>query len=132
MVVRTSWAFSASDEECTAQAAAAGNSLAVTVSRDTPIRVAVTLAAPVQAPATAQLRFTGPAGGWQAIARRVAPRQVAVTLGADETALSRVLVLLSGGTLEVGAPAQPITTFNIGPSEAPGQDWFDCARAKTL
>jgi hypothetical protein len=132
VVVRTNWTFSAGDEECTAVAAAGGNSLAVTVRRDAPIRVAVTVAAPAQAPATTQLRFSGPAGTWQAAARRAAPRQVAVSLGADETALSRVLVLLSGGTLEVGTPTQLITTFNIGPSEAQGQDWFDCARAKAL
>ena len=130
--MRTSWTFRAGDEECTAQAAAAGNALVVTVRRDAPIRMAITLAAPAQAPANTQLRFTGPAGEWQASARRAAPRQVAVALGADEAALSRVLVLLSGGTLEIGAPAQPVTTFNIGPSNAQGQDWFDCARAKTL
>lgn len=132
VVVRTGWTFNAGEEECTAMAAASGSSLLVTVRRDAPIRLVVTLAAPAQAPGSAQLRFTGQAGSWQVAARRAAARQLAVALGSDESALSRILVLLSGGTFEVGAPAQPITTFTIGPSDKPGQDWFDCARTKTL
>ena len=131
VVVRANWTFSSGDEECTALAAAGGNSLAVTVRRDAPIRVAITLAAPAQVPVAAQLHFTGQASNWQAMAKRSSLRQVAVSLGADEDALSRILVLLGGGTLEVGPSPQPIT-FNIGPSDAQGQDWFDCARAKAL
>ncbi|HME27311.1 MAG TPA: hypothetical protein VKI44_39320 [Acetobacteraceae bacterium] len=131
-VVRTSWTFNSSDEECTAVAAAVGTSLVVAVHRDMPIRLVVSLASPVHGPASVPLRFTGPAGAWQIAARQTAARQIAVALGSDETALSRVLVLLSGGVLEVGAPAQPMASLAISPSAAQGQTWFDCARGKML
>ena len=131
-VVRTSWTFSSSDEACTAVAAAAGTSLLVAVRRDAPIRLVVSLASPAVGSVSVPLRFTGAAGAWQIVARRTAAHQIAVTLGSDETALSRVLVLLSGGVLEVGAPAQPIVSLAISPSDAQGQSWFDCARGKML
>ena len=78
------------------------------------------------------LRFTGPAGAWQVAAHRTAAHQATVALGADDTALSRILVLLSGGVLEVGTPSQPIATLAISPSDAQGQTWFDCAHEKVL
>jgi hypothetical protein len=131
-VVRTSWTFGASDEACTAVAAAAGASLLVAVHRDAPIRLVVSLASPALGSVSVPLRFTGAAGAWQIVARQTAARQIAVALGSDETALSRVLVLLSGGVLEVGVPAQPIVSLAISPSDAQGQSWFDCARGKML
>ena len=130
-VIRTEWTFRAGDDECTAIAAAAGTSLSVTVRRNTPIRLMLLLPSSSNAPSL-PVRFRGPAGGWVASARRFGARQLNVTLGADQDALSRVLVLLNGGTLQVGEPAQPIALFVIRPSEAQGQGWFDCAREKML
>jgi hypothetical protein len=132
-VVRTTWTFHSSDEECTAIAAAPGTSLQVTVRRDAPIRLVVALApAPATRPVTAPLRFNGSAGSWQVTARRTAARQFTVALGSDDTALSRILILLSGGTLELGRPPQPIVSLAISPSDTQGQTWFDCARGKML
>ncbi len=131
-MVRTNWAFNTSGDECAAVAAAAGTSLLITVRRDAPIQLVVSLASPAHGLASVPLRFTGPAGAWQAAARQTAARQIAVPLGSDEAALSRVLVLLSGGVLEVGAPAQLIVSLVISASDAQGQAWFDCARGKML
>jgi hypothetical protein len=132
-VIHTTWTFRSSDEECVAVAAAAGTGLQVTIRRDTPVRLVVSLAAqPEHRSGTAPLRFAGPAGAWQVAARRTAARQFTVALGRDDTALSRILILLSGGMLDLGAPAQPIVSLAIGPSEAQGQTWFDCARGKML
>jgi hypothetical protein len=131
-VVRTSWTFNSADDECAAVAAAAGMSILVAVRRDAPIRLVITLASPSHGPSRVPLRFTGPAGGWQVAARQTAARQIELALGSDEIALSRVLVLLSGGMLAVGEPAQPIVSFVIGPSDSQGQIWFDCARGKML
>ena len=131
-VVRTSWTFNSSDDECTAVAAAAGTSLLIAVRRDAPIRLVVTLASPSHGPSRVPLRFTGPAGAWQVAARQTATRRIELALGSDEGALSRVLVLLSGGMLAVGEPAQPIVSLAIAPSDAQGQIWFDCARGKML
>ena len=131
-IVRTNWTFNSGDDECTAVAAATGTSLLVSVHRGMPIRLVVLLASPSPGSAGVPLRFTGPAGAWQVVAHQIAARQIAVALGSDETALSRVLVLLSGGVLQVGAPAQPMVSLAIGPSAAQGQSWFDCARGKML
>jgi hypothetical protein len=131
--VRTTWTFRSSDEECVAVAGAAGTSVLITVRRDTPIRLVVSLESqPVHGPAPVPLRFTGPAGLWQASARRSGAHRFSVTLGSDDKALSRILVLLSGGMLELGEPAQPIVSLTISPSDAQGQSWFDCARGKML
>ena len=69
-------------------------------------------------------------GRWQAQTRRAGARQVAVSLGADNTALSHVLMLLSGGTLDFGPPDRAIASLTIPPSDTGGQNWFDCAREK--
>jgi hypothetical protein len=130
--IRTSWTFNTGEDECAAVAAAAGTSLAVTVRRDMPIRLVVSMAAPAYGPSSVPLRFTGPAGAWQVAAHRTTARQISVVLGSDETALSHVLVLLSGGVLEAGPPAQPMVSLVISSSDAQGQAWFDCARRKML
>jgi hypothetical protein len=132
-VIRTTWTFRSNDEECIAIAAASGTSVQVSVRRDAPIRLVVALAsAPVPRPVTAPLHFTGSAGSWQVTARRAGARQFTVALGSDDTALSRILILLSGGTLELGKPPQPIVSLSISPSDTQGQTWFDCARGKML
>lgn len=61
-------------------------------------------------------------------ARRFAMHEVGLTLPADNLELSRVLALLSGGVLEVGASDRLIASLAIVPSETKGQLWFDCAR----
>ena len=131
-IVRTNWTFNSGDDECTAVAAATGTSLLVSVHRGAPIRLVVSLASPAPGSAGVPLRFTGPAGAWQAVAHQATARQISVALGSDETALSHVLVLLSGGMLEAGPPAQLIVSLVISPSDAQGQAWFDCARRKML
>ena len=131
--IHTTWTFRSSDEECVAVASAAGTSVLMTVRRDAPIRLAVSLEPQsAHGPAVVPLRFTGPAGLWQVSARRTAAHRFAVTLGSDDKALSRILVLLSGGMLELGLPAQPIVSLVISPSDAQGETWFDCARGKML
>jgi hypothetical protein len=135
-VVRTSWTFSADKDECVAVAAAGGTALRVTVRRSAPIRLALSLAPPLEVRAFGRaaipLRFTGPTGRWQVVAQQSGIRQLAVALGSDETALSRVLVLLSGGMLEVGEPGQANITLAVAPSDTRGQLWFDCARGKII
>ena len=131
--VHTTWTFRSSDEECVAVASAAATSVLISIRRDQPIRVIVSLESqPVHGPVIVPLRFTGSAGLWQVAARRTAAYRFTVTLGFDDTALSRVLILLSGGMLELGEPAQPIVSLTISPSDTQGQIWFDCARGKML
>ncbi len=131
--VHTAWTFRSSDNECVAIAAAAGDSLLVSIHRDAPIRLVVSLETPAShGSTTVPLHFNGPAGQWQVAAHRSAARRFTVTLGSDDTALSRVLILLSGGMLELGEAAQPIVSLSISASDTRGQTWFDCARGKML
>ena len=131
--LRAAWKFDSSQNECVAVAAAGSTSLRVTVRDEAPIRLVVVLA-PVftDTPAVVPLHFTGPAGNWQITARRAGRNTLGVSLSDNNAALSRVLVLLSGGTLEIGAPPHIIVTFAISPSDTNGQNWFDCARQKAF
>jgi hypothetical protein len=135
-VIRTTWTFATENDECVAVAAGGGTSLRVTIRRDAPINLVVTLAPPLEhrlvPHAAIPLRFAGSAGHWQVSAQQTASHQLAVTLGSGDIALSRVLVLLSGGVLDVQSPEQLILSLTIVPSEAAGQLWFDCARHKMI
>jgi hypothetical protein len=129
LTIRTTWAFQADEGRCVATAAAAAASLVVTIRRDLPIRLVLSLPL-VPVPTAATLRFAGTAGNWEVPGGRTAAHQVTALLGADEVALSRVLVLLSGGTLDVEDPGRPVALLAIAPSASSGQRWFDCARAE--
>jgi hypothetical protein len=129
--LRATWTFESGSEQCVASAGAGAASVRVTVRRHAAVELLVSLA--TQAPASSlPLHFSGPAGDWQVQARRSASRALGVTLGTDNTALSHVLMLLSGGTFDVGAPERPIASFMIAASDARGQAWFDCARGMML
>ena len=125
--MRATWAFESGSEQCVASADAGTASVRVTVRRHAAVELLVSLAQVVPASAV-PLHFSGPAGDWQVLARRNAARVLGVTLGTDNTALSHVLVLLSGGTFDVGPPERLIASFVIAPSDTRGQAWFDCAR----
>jgi hypothetical protein len=132
-VIRTTWDFEAGPEQCVAVAAAGRTSLRVTVRRNAAIQMTVSLPGPLPPGRSAPmaLRFNGPAGSWQVSARPVGSRQLTAALGSDETALSRVLVLLSGGVLEIGEQERAIPSLALAPSETRGRTWFDCARETT-
>lgn len=133
-VIRTTWSFDATADECVAAATSGRMSLQVTVRRNAPIRLTVSLGTPLppgpRMPVA--MRFNGPAGHWQISAQQVASRQLIAVLGTSDAALSRVLVLLSGGVLELGEQEQAIPSLGLAPSEAQGQVWFDCARKNMI
>lgn len=132
--VRVTWSFRAGDNECSATAAAGATSLQVSVRRNMPIRMVVSLSSrPTESSAVVPVRFNGSAGNWQIVARRLGDRQITATLGSDDTALSRILVLLGGGTMELGGgQVQPIASLAIPESGSEGRAWFDCVRAQTF
>lgn len=130
--LHTEWTFSTQNDQCVAAAAAGATALHVTVRREAPIRLDVSLAPQFTHDSVVPLRFVGPAGTWQVTAHQIGKTQLSVTLGSDNVALSHVLVLLSGGTLDVGTPPQAVVLLAIRPSDTSGQNWFDCAREKLL
>jgi hypothetical protein len=133
-VIHTTWSFESGSDACIAVAAAGATSLRVTVGRDLPIRLTLSLSPqlPPAGRAAVPLHFAGPTGSWQVSAQQAGPHRLAVTLGADDTALSRILVLLGGGVLDVGVSEQIVASIDIMPSDARGQLWFDCARGKMI
>lgn len=133
-MVRTNWTFTAGNDECVAVAAGGGTALRVTIRHAAPINLSLSLPAQSEQRLAGHvaipLRFTGAAGRWQVSAQQIANHQLNVMLGSGDIALSRVLVLLSGGVLDVQNPEQVILSLTIAPSDAAGQVWFDCARSK--
>ena len=127
-LLRGTWRFEQDDTACVATLIAGRDSLTVTIRRTAPGRLA--LALEDAAPATARLRFTGNSGNWQIVAQRAGARSLVAALGPDNLALSRVLVLLGGGTLELGDAAQGLPAIGLPAAGTPGQAWFDCARDK--
>lgn len=80
---------------------------------------------------TAAVQFTGPAGNWK-LRGALARRSVDLTLPLDDVALSRVLVLLSGGTLEIGDASQGVPALRLPAAGDAGRHWFDCARNQLI
>jgi hypothetical protein len=134
-VIHTSWSFESGTDSCVAIATAGDTSLTLTIHRNEPIRLVLELAPQIDrlpaGHAAVPLRFAGPTGSWQVAGQQAARHHLAAALGTTDTALSRVLVLLGGGTLDVGTQDQ-VSAIGIAPSEALGQTWFDCARSKLI
>ena len=131
--LHTTWTFRTAGDDCTAEASAPGVSLQITVQRDAPMRLSLTLqSVSLRSQAAVPLRFNGAAGSWRVVGRATGPHAIAASLGSDEAALSHILVLLSGGLLDVGEAATTVATLDVSPSDRNGQVWFDCARSKIL
>lgn len=71
----------------------------------------------------APLRLSGPAGSWSLPARAIRGA-VRVSRPMDEDTASRILVLLSGGSINAGAGG----TLVLPPAGEAGRAWFECVR----
>lgn len=125
-LLRGAWRFEQDAAACTATVVAGRDTLTVGIRRNEPVRLTLALAEP--APPTARLRFSGSSGNWQIVAQQAGARSLVATLGADTLALSRLLVLLGGGTLEIGEPDQALPAIGLPAAGEQGQTWFDCGR----
>ena len=119
------WAFDGNGT-CKATATSSGPTLELTADRATAV---MTLRYRVaDAPrGAAPLRLSGPAGSWSLPARAVG-RAIRVSRPMDEDAASRMLVILSGGTLVAGR-AGGLSLPNAGEA---GRAWFECVRRQLL
>lgn len=124
-VLRAVWTFDTSPESCTMAAKAGAAGLLLTIRPDGPIRLIVSLpAAPPSRPAA---HFAGPAGHWAIDGVAAARHQAVFPLPRNDTTLGRILMILSGGTLDLG-PAPGLPILALPESGAAGRQWFDCAR----
>jgi hypothetical protein len=125
-VLRAAWSFQTAPDACVALAKAGPASLQITVRPERLIRLTVAL--PGDAPDKPTARFNGPAGHWLILGMRAGRREALFTLGRDETSLSRILVLLSGGMLNLEPRGEDLPILSLPESGAQGREWFACAR----
>jgi hypothetical protein len=125
-ILRAAWSFQTGPDACIAFAKAGSASLQIAVRPEGLIRLAVAL--PGYAPDKPVAHFSGPAGHWLIMGTQVRHREAVFTLGRDETSLSRILMLLSGGTLNLEPPDDDLPILSLPESGAEGQEWFVCAR----
>lgn len=73
-------------------------------------------------------RFRGPAGAWIVHGWHAGAHEIVFPLGHDMDSLSRVLMLLSGGMLDLDSPDGNLPIFTLSASGPDGQRWFSCAK----
>jgi hypothetical protein len=125
-VLHAAWSFQTEPDACTAVAKAGAAALQIAVRREGRIRLTVSV--PAGAPAKPAVRFNGPAGRWLIPGSPAGPRQDVFTLARDDISLSRILMLLSGGTLNLEPPGEDLPILSLPESGAEGQQWFACVR----
>ncbi len=127
-MVHAGWSFQTSSDACIAVAASGRTKVEVTVRRKTPIRLSVALATATAATGNPVAHFHGPAGTWAIRGGHAGDRELMFVMGHDEASLSRVLMLLSGGVLDLQSPDKDLPVITLMESGADGQRWFRCAR----
>lgn len=120
------WSFQTGPNACLAIATAGRTRLVVAVRRKQPIRLSVTT--PYDSSGRPAAHFHGPAGAWSATGWRAGGHEIVFTLGHDVDSLSRVLMLLSGGIMDLDAPEKNLPIFILSAAGEQGQHWFACAR----
>ncbi|HET8997812.1 MAG TPA: hypothetical protein VFN42_14180 [Acetobacteraceae bacterium] len=120
------WSFQTGPNACLAVATAGHTRLLVAVRRKQPIRLSVTT--PYDTAGQAVAHFHGPAGAWIASGWHAGGHEIVFTLGRDMDSLSRVLMLLSGGVMDLDAPEKNLPIFILPAAGPHGQQWFGCAR----
>jgi len=128
--LHANWSFQTAADACLASAAAGHARLLVAVRRKQPIRLRMTL--PERASGRPVARFHGPAGAWSVPGRPGGAHEIVFTLGRDLDSLSRVLMLLSGGELDLQSPENNLPILNLSASGSGGQRWFGCARGLVI
>lgn len=129
-MLHATWSFAIRPGDCLATAAAGRTRVVLSVPRGKPIRMRIVLAgASAQHPVA---HFRGPAGAWTIGGWRAGDHAVAFELGHDVNALSRVLILLSGGVLDLEAAEAPLPRLELPASGAAGQRWFGCVRHSVI
>jgi len=125
-VLHAVWTFDTSAEACTMAAKAGPASLLLTIRPDGPVRLVVSLPAPP--PSQPAAHFAGPAGHWTIAGFASGRHQAVFPLPRNDSTLGRILMILSGGTLDLGPGAPGLPILALPESGAAGRQWFDCAR----
>ena len=123
------WSFN-SGEQCIATASSSAVAVAVAATdRTVTWTVRGRLASAVPAQRNLPLAFSGTNASWTVPARRAARRQLIASIPLSEYAASRVLLMLRGGTLRLGAGGSA-PTIRLPGSGQDGTQWFECVRKR--
>jgi hypothetical protein len=128
-LVASNWSFDRS--ACSAKASGPGLSLDVTTS-STELSLVIRTSRRVSLrPATeVPFAFTGRSGNWTLAGRLTGPRQIAAVSPMSEDAVSRVLVMLSGGTIRISNRRAGLPTLRVPDAGQPGRSWFECVKQR--
>jgi hypothetical protein len=129
--VTAMWKFLESGEICKATATNPAVTLDVTVSDDRLLFLARARTRPaLRRGSHTPIAFTGTSGSWTASGRLTTSHVVSASQPMDEAAVGRVLVLLSGGTLQVGGPHSKLPSLQVPDAGPAGRTWFECVRRR--
>jgi hypothetical protein len=126
-IAHASWSFQRLANECRATARAGRISLAVIARSGHPIVLVLSPVGPLPNHRLT-LRFAGAAGNWAVEAAAASTHAAVASFGPGDTGLSRLLIMLSGGTVVPEHPATDLPPINLPPSGADGANWFGCVR----
>jgi hypothetical protein len=125
------WKFEQSEQTCKATAANPALVLDVTASDERLQFLARAHTRPgLRRGANAPIDFTGTSGSWSASGRLTASHVISASQPMDEAAVGRVLVLLSGGTLQVGGLRSRLPQLRVPDAGTAGRVWFECVRRR--
>jgi hypothetical protein len=127
LVAHASWSFQRGPNECRATARAGRISLAVIARGGHPIVLVLSPVGPLPHHRLT-LRFAGAAGNWTVEAAATGGHAAVALFGPGDTGLSRLLIMLSGGTVIPEHPAADLPLISLPPSGADGAHWFGCVR----
>jgi hypothetical protein len=126
-VAHATWTFERQPDECRATAHAGHLTLSVVAHDARPIVLTLS-PVPPRPHGHLELHFTGPAGNWELTAAKTRYRSAVASFGSGDIGLSRLLLMLSGGTVTAGPAGSGVPLLSLPPSGAEGGRWFDCVR----
>jgi hypothetical protein len=127
--VASNWSFDRT--ACSAKASGPGLSLDVTAS-SAELRLVLHMARRVSLRANTDvpIAFTGRSGNWTLAGRLAVPRQLTAASPMSEDAVSRVLVLLSGGTIRISNGRSGLPPLRVPDAAQAGRSWFECVKQR--
>jgi hypothetical protein len=125
----SNWSFDRA--ACRAKASSPGLSLEVTTS-GTELKLTVQSVGRLSLRANTRvpIAFTGRSGNWTLAGHVADGRRIVSVSPMDEDAVSRALVLLSGGTIRLGGSRSGLSSLLIPDAGQPGRSWFDCVKQR--
>lgn len=127
--VTSSWRFNGS--ACSARASGPGLSLDVIASgSEVRLLISPTRRISRRVNTDVPVAFIGRSGNWTLAGHISNVRQIAAVSPMSEDAVSRVLVLLSGGTIRTDNGRAGLPILRVPDAGQPGRAWFECVKQR--